>query len=95
MRERAESAMVEVWLSPQTIVVPGSVKLLRPDDVDDALPRIELVVIFDAASHTFLGQFLDLLGGCPPLRWSTTASVFWGARTLRPDAASPRTPANS
>ena len=29
---------VEVWLSPQTIVIPGCVKPeLRPDDVDDAL----------------------------------------------------------
>ena len=35
--------------------------LLRPDDVDDALPGIELVVIFDPELARVLGQLLDLL----------------------------------
>ena len=35
--------------------------LLRPDDVHDALPQVELVVIFDAELARVLGQFLDLL----------------------------------
>ena len=35
--------------------------LLRPDDVDDALARIELVVIFDAEFARVPGQLLDLL----------------------------------
>ena len=35
--------------------------LLGPDDVDDALPRIELVVIFDAELARVLGELLDLL----------------------------------
>jgi len=37
VRQRAECACVEVWLSPQTMVVPGSVKtLLGADHMDDA-----------------------------------------------------------
>ena len=53
---------VEVWLSPQTMVVPGQGEaLLRPDDVDDALPHVELVVIFDAEFAGVPGQLLDLL----------------------------------
>ena len=52
---------VEVWLSPQTIVVPGSVKPCSGrDDVDDALPGIEFVEIFDAEGAGVLGQSLDL-----------------------------------
>ena len=35
--------------------------LLRPDDVDDALPAVELVEIFDAELGGVLGEFLDLL----------------------------------
>ena len=35
--------------------------LLGPDDVDDALPRIELVVIFNAEFARVLGELLDLL----------------------------------
>ena len=34
--------------------------LLRPDDVDDALAPVELVVIFDPELAGVLGQFLDL-----------------------------------
>ncbi len=57
---------VEVWLSPQTIVVPGKREaLLRPDDVDDALAAVELVVILDAELGRVLGERLDLL---PALR---------------------------
>ena len=53
---------VEVWLSPQTIVVPGQREaLLRPDDVHDALPEVELVEIFDAEFARVPGQLLDLL----------------------------------
>ena len=55
---------VEVWLSPQTIVVPGQGEaLLGPDDVDDALAAVELVVIFDAELARVLGERLDLLRG--------------------------------
>jgi len=73
--------------------------LLGADDVDDALAWIELVVIFDAE---FLGvdrELLDLrsalgIGDADGavvvwMLWSTTASVFSGARTLRPDMRSP------
>ena len=35
--------------------------LLRPDDVDDALIRVELVIIFDAELARVPGQLLDLL----------------------------------
>ena len=35
--------------------------LLGPDDVDDALPRIELVVILDAEFARVLGELFDLL----------------------------------
>jgi len=52
---------VEVWLSPQTMVVPGQREaLLRPDHVHDALPAIALVVVFDAEVPGVAGQRLDL-----------------------------------
>jgi len=52
---------VEVWLSPQTIVVPGSVKPCSgPTIVDDALAPIALVVIFDAELGGVGGERLDL-----------------------------------
>ena len=52
---------VEVWLSPQTIVVAGQREaLLGADDVDDALAAVELVVIFDAEFARVLGELLDL-----------------------------------
>jgi hypothetical protein len=68
--------------------------LFRPDDVDDALANVGLVVILDAELGSVLGQCLDLdaafFFSMPCERsvvgtlWSTTASVFSGARTLRP-----------
>ena len=87
---------VEVWLSPQTMVVPGSVKPCSgPIDVHDALALIELVVVFDAeVACAFLASvstWMRLSSSLMPwlrsevgMLWSTTASVFSGARTLRP-----------
>jgi hypothetical protein len=49
--------------------------LLRPDDVHDALPRVELVVIFDAEFARVLCQFLDLLAA---LRISDAAAAVGG-----------------
>jgi hypothetical protein len=52
---------VEVWLSPQTMVMPGRVKPCSgPDDVDDALALVVLVEILDAEIGCVLGQCLDL-----------------------------------
>ena len=69
--------------------------LLGADDVDDALALVALVEILDAEIAGVLGQRLDLRwrlsGSSMPCErsvvgtlWSTTASVFSGARTLRP-----------
>ena len=74
---------------------PAGETLLGPDDVDDALPAVELVVIFDAEfarrSRRAVSTCSRLSGSAMPPRrsvvwmlWSTTASVFSGARTLRP-----------
>ena len=69
---------VLVWLSPQAMVRPGWVQAeFRADDVDHALPRIELVVIFDAELARVLREMLDLqaalrIGDGAPLR-----SVVW------------------
>ena len=53
---------VEVWLSPQTIVVPGRVKPCSgPMMWTMPCRAIELVVIFDAELARVLGQLLDLL----------------------------------
>ena len=68
--------------------------LLGADDVDDALAAVELVEILDAEVARVLGERLDLQRAIPDRRcrsvrsvvgtlWSTTASVFSGARTLR------------
>jgi len=44
VRQRPNAPWVEVWLSPQTMVVPGQGKtLLGADHVHDALPPVELV----------------------------------------------------
>ena len=52
---------VEVWLSPQTMVVPGRVKPCSgPDDVDDALADVELVEVLDAEFLGVLGESRDL-----------------------------------
>jgi hypothetical protein len=86
---------VEVWLSPQTIVVPGQGEaLLGADDVDDALADIEFVEIFDAEILGVPGERLDLDAAfffgdalersVVGMLWSTTASVLCGAWTLRP-----------
>ena len=53
---------VEVWLSPQTIVVPGNVKPCSgPMMCTTPCRTVELVVIFDAELARVPGQFLDLL----------------------------------
>jgi hypothetical protein len=68
--------------------------LLRADDVDDALALVVLGEVLDAEIGCVRGQCLDLdaaflvLDAERPVRrvgtlWSTTASVFSGARTLR------------
>ena len=49
--------------------------LLRPDDVHDALPHVELVVIFDAELARVLGQLLDLLAA---LRIGDAAAAVGG-----------------
>ena len=49
--------------------------LLRPDDVDDALARVELVVIFDAELARVPGQLLDLLAA---LRIGDAAAAVGG-----------------
>ena len=55
---------VEVWLSPQTIVVPGSVKPCSgPMTWTMPWRRVELVEILDAELARVLGQRLDLRRG--------------------------------
>ena len=52
---------VEVWLSPQTIVMPGQGQaLLGPDDVDDALADVVMRVIGDAELAALALERLDL-----------------------------------
>ena len=53
---------VEVWLSPQTMVVPGKRKtLLGADDVHDALAAVVLVVIGNAEFAGIFGHHPHLL----------------------------------
>ena len=62
MRERAEGAVGRgVAVAADDRRARQRKALLRPDDVHDALPRVELVVIFDAELARVPGQFLDLL----------------------------------
>jgi len=100
VRERAERAMRRGVAVTADDGGAGQRKtLLGADDVDDALALVELVVIFDAEFLGVLGQRLDLLdalgSGFGLVRsvvgtlWSTTASVFSGAWTLRPVARRP------
>jgi hypothetical protein len=56
---------VEVWLSPQTIVVPGSVKPCSGPMTWTMPWRVELVEIFDAEVAGVLGERLDLLARSP------------------------------
>ena len=52
---------VEVWLSPQTMVMPGRVKPCSgPDHVDDALADVELVEVLDAEILGVLGESRNL-----------------------------------
>ena len=52
---------VEVWLSPQTMVVPGQRKTqFRPDDVHDALPHIQDRDVGNAEFDDVLLQRLHL-----------------------------------
>jgi hypothetical protein len=90
--QRAESAMRRgVAVAAHNGHAGQREALFRPDDVDDALTNVDLVVIFDAELGSVLGQRLDLmrLSGrflmpCAVERgpwvvgtlWSTTASVF-------------------
>jgi len=52
---------VEVWLSPQTMVVRQRKALLGADDVHDALTLVVFVVIFDAEFAGVLGHHPHLL----------------------------------
>ena len=62
VRERAEGAVGRgVAVAADDRRAGQSEALLRADDVDDALPLVELVVIFDAELARVSGQFLDLL----------------------------------
>ncbi len=62
MRKRAERAVGRgVAVAADDRRARQREALLRPDDVHDALARVELVVIFDAELARVLGQFLDLL----------------------------------
>ena len=95
---------VAVWLSPQTIVMPGCVQAqLRPDDVDDALLRIvevvqpdaELRQLFRSVSICCLRDRIDDRQRCD--RSSARCGRPWprsaraGGPCGRP-AAAPRTP---
>ena len=67
---------VEVWLSPQTIVVPGRVKPCSGPMMWTMPCRgVELVVIFDAELARVPGQFLDLLAA---LRIGDAAAAVGG-----------------
>ncbi len=78
---------VEVWLSPQTIVVPGSVKpLLGADDVDDALTLVEFVEIRNAECARVFSQRGDLLGAFPDR--GSAWNGRWSARCDRRRRAS-------
>ena len=62
VRKRAESAVGRgVAVAADDRGARQRKTLLRPDDVHDALPQVELVVIFDAEFARVPGQFLDLL----------------------------------
>ena len=92
---------VEVWLSPQTIVMPGWVTPeLGADDVDDALARAAQREERDAELGAVALEGLDLGRAragrrCRASRpmvgtlWSTVASVRSGRRTVRPASRRP------
>src|SRR6202042_1689197 len=62
MRERAERAVGRrVAVTADDRRARQREALLRPDDVHDALPHVELVVIFDPELARVPGQLLDLL----------------------------------
>ena len=86
---------VAVWLSPQTMVMPGRRQaLLRPDDVHDALADVDHGEIGHAELGDVLLQRLDLdarllvrcrgCGRVVGMLWSATAMVASGRRTWRP-----------
>ena len=97
MRERAEGAVGRgVAVAADDRRARQGEALLRPDDVDDALARgrtrRNIRCRTRARSWPAPRPAARLSGSSmPPLRsvvwmlWSTTASVFSGARTLRPD----------
>ena len=69
--------------------------LLRPDDVHDALPRVELVVIFDAELARVPGQLLDLraalrIGDAAPAVGGLDVVVDNGQRLFRRANLAPR-----
>ena len=60
-RERAEGAVGRgVAIAADDRRARQGEALLRADDVDDALARVELVVIFNAEFARVLGELLDL-----------------------------------
>ena len=87
---------VDVWLSPQQIVMPGLREAkLRPDDMNNALPLGMDVVERDAEIFAVLGQRRHLLLrdlGPPPAgrgSWSARCGPLWrllsrARRTVRP-----------
>jgi len=52
--------MRRVWLSPQTIVVPGSVKPCSGRSHERCLAKVVLIEIFDAELPGILGELFDL-----------------------------------
>src|SRR5262245_11811598 len=98
--ERAERAVVAVWLSPQTSVTPGSVKPCSGPMMwtmpwrlsnsskyssPNSLAFSARYAICAALSGSGLGALRSVVGTL----WSTTQSVLSGARTLRPDRRRP------
>ena len=96
VRQRAEGAMRRGMAVAADDGRAGQGEaLLGPDHMDDALALVALVVIFDAEIAGVLApacrSAAPTSGSSMPLErsvvgtlWSTTASVFSGARTLRP-----------
>ncbi len=87
VRERAERAVRRgVAVTADDGRAGQREALLGADDVDDALPRVELVVVLDAEMRGVVGERLDLLGG---LRDRDSAWCDrWSARCGRPRPAS-------
>jgi hypothetical protein len=85
---------VEVWLSPHTMVVPGSVKPCSGPTTWTMPCRLSVSLKYSMpnslAFFAMVSTWMRLSASSIPLvrsvvgtLWSTTASVFSGARTLR------------